>query len=67
MLNLIGYDNEGYKVKKQGHTAVIAKGKNDYVVWYYKVKNNKPSFFWGEYSTDIKMINKIFNKIEGVC
>lgn len=64
-MNLIGSENVGYKIIKQGNNAVLAHNENQnlYVAWSYNISDNKPSYFWGRYGT-LKSAEIAFNKKE---
>ena len=65
MSNLIGYNNAGYVIQRQGKQAVIGHDKelNLYVAWSYHFENDKPHFYWGRYG-DYESVLEAFYKKE---
>jgi hypothetical protein len=64
--NLVGTNNVGYTIIKQGEQAVIAHNPNafdKYVAWSYNYVNNEVSYFWGRYGT-FNTATIAFNKKE---
>lgn len=53
MADLIGFENVGYKIFKQGKNAVIANREKDnqFVAWSYVMDKDCPDFFWGRYGS----------------
>lgn len=53
-MNLIGVNNNGYTIIKQGEKAVIGKSENNmYVGWSYKILDNWiPDFYYGRYGNE---------------
>lgn len=69
---LVGTENAGFTITKQGHDTVIGyrelecdfRPLGEYVVWNYHImKNGKPSYYTGNY-TDEKNSEKVYNKRE---
>lgn len=62
VLNLLGTENAGFIIIKQGNYAVIGLRKDGtYVAWSYHFENAIPSYYWGRYTDDFTEALEKFN------